>query len=1576
LLILVVLVALAYWMLHWTSVQNFIVRKVAANLSEKLHTKVSVKHVDFSLFNKMSIEGVYIEDLKKDTLLYAGAIKVRITDWFFLKDEATIHVAEIDDAYINLNRTDSVWNYTFITDYFSSPSTPNAPKKKGLDLDLKDITLNRLRLVQTDKWVGKDMRAEIGQLRTVIDSFDIAAQTAVVRYLTLDKPVFAQSNYTGNRPENLRSKLLPSSPANSKTDTLPQSSPGWSIIITKLTLNNGRFINEKETIRTAFTDHFDGQHLDFTDINAVMDNLVFKNNTLTTKLNLAAKEKNGLRIHSLLSVVKVDPTIMEFDSLALKVNNSFLSNYYAMKYSDFNDDMSDFMTNVTLEGRFKESIVNSDDIALFAPALKSWKKIFQLSGEVTGTIDNLKARKMRISSGATDIDGDLVLRGLPDINETFIDFRGNNVQTTAADLSTIIPALKNTGAVRLDQLGNIRYKGNFTGLINDFVTFGTFKTNLGTLSGDLNMKLLPGKAPVYSGRISTPGFALGRFIGNNQIGQFAVDGTVKGQGFTAKDLNLAFDGRFPVFEYGGKRYQNITLNSTLTDQVFTGKASINDPSLEVQDFEGKITFGNKTPFFNCVATLNKANLQALGLTNDDFKLNGRFKLDFTGNTIDNFLGEARIYDATLLHNNQRLSFDSLTLRSLLLDDGRKQLSLHSNEADALITGNFKIQELPDAFSYFLSNYFPAYIPKPTRALSPQRFDFNIETNQIEEYVKLLDSRIGGFNQSVISGSLNLADNLLDLRASVPQFTYVDTKFEDIKITGQGDADSLTGLLEAGNIALNDSLRFPGSRVTFATHNDVSRVSISTSASKTLSQAELNATVQTFNDGVKIHFSPSSFIVNDKLWQLEKDGELVLRKSVFDASEVKFVQGQQEITLSAEPSPISNSTDLVARLRKINLNDFVPLFTTKPRLEGLFTGKIKIIDPFGKAEYELEEGTAENFLLDNKPLGDVRFSETRLGKNGILNLDISANNAFANFEIKGQVDLKDSSDRMVNLVLTSKKLSLDILEPYLGGIFSDIGGNAVSDLRFTSSPKGKNELTGSVAISNGALRVKYTQCLYRFSNETIIFNPGEIDFGSMIITDTLNNKGTVTGKIYHTSFDNFSFDNIRLQTPRMLLLNTQKKDNDQFYGKVIGNATMEINGKLNDLRIDMSGEPSRLESDNNHIYLPGGTGRETGAFDYVDMVQFGTEMENVRTRKEGSSISINMDIKANPACKVDVILDEVTGDIIRGEGEGRLNIQTSTNDKLTIRGRYNLTKGSYDFNFQSVLQRPFSLSKGYINWSGDPYEAEINIDAEYLATKVNFSAITGNRNQTADLKVVAHLTQTLKKPGIGLEFSIPSYESISSDFLVTKKIAEYKRDSTEMNKQVSAVLLFNSFITSDQNFFGAGNSYSFATNTLGQILSAYLTNNFSRFLQRALNDPNITSYFDITSQFDVKQSVDAIRAAARFGIVKSYLNNRLIISLGGNLDYSSVLPNTNNAGANLLLTPDFSMEWLLSKDGNVRVVGFRRTNIDWAYGQRNRQGVSLSYKKDFDRFNELFAPSTDKIIRRESKKKKKTAAPPQ
>ena len=145
------LILVFFWVtLQVGFVQNWIVSTVSAKLSDNLKAKVSIQHINYSFFDKMDLKGLLVEDRQKDTLLFAGSAKVNITDWFFIKNKATIKYLSLTNTVVNMQRTDSVWNYQFLIDYFSSPKKTTA-KKGGIEIDLKVLELENIYFNKIDK---------------------------------------------------------------------------------------------------------------------------------------------------------------------------------------------------------------------------------------------------------------------------------------------------------------------------------------------------------------------------------------------------------------------------------------------------------------------------------------------------------------------------------------------------------------------------------------------------------------------------------------------------------------------------------------------------------------------------------------------------------------------------------------------------------------------------------------------------------------------------------------------------------------------------------------------------------------------------------------------------------------------------------------------------------------------------------------------------------------------------------------------------------------------------------------------------------------------------------------------------------------------------------------------------------------------------------------------------------------------------------------------------------------------------------------------------------------------------------
>ncbi|MFN2439334.1 MAG: hypothetical protein ABR503_09050, partial [Chitinophagaceae bacterium] len=465
--------------------QNWLAGKITTRLSKDLQNRVSIKHIEFGLFNKMNLEGVLVEDRKKDTLLYAGIVQVRITDWFFLQDQAELEYIGLENAIINFNRTDSVWNYQFLQDYFATPSS-GKKKKAGIEFNLKKVVLHNVAFNQKDEWIGNNLFAKAELLDLDANEITLTGKTINADRLNLVKPFFYQYSYQGRKPKTtIVYPPIHTTPVDSAA--LQWNPENLDISFGTINIENGTYKTDKgNTIPPA--GYFDAKHLDFTSIGGSIKNLKFAADTFIAKVNLTTKERSGLIVHSLKTNLRFHPQIMEFDKLFLKTNRSELSDYFAMRFNKIGD-LSDFIHAVTMEANFNNTNVASDDIAFFAPGIKDLNRTFYLNGPVKGKVDDLSGKAVSIRSGTTSLQGDISVIGLPNINETFINIEAEELRTNYTDLASFFPAIRKVTVPNLSRLGSIHFTGTYTGFVNDFVTYGTLQTALGTLRTDLNMKL-------------------------------------------------------------------------------------------------------------------------------------------------------------------------------------------------------------------------------------------------------------------------------------------------------------------------------------------------------------------------------------------------------------------------------------------------------------------------------------------------------------------------------------------------------------------------------------------------------------------------------------------------------------------------------------------------------------------------------------------------------------------------------------------------------------------------------------------------------------------------------------------------------------------------------------------------------------------------------------------------------------------------------------------------------------------------------------------------------------------------------
>ncbi len=141
---MITLPVFAYFLVQWPSVQTFLTRQIAKQVSANLNAKFEVGRVDIVFFNRVLLRDIHIEDQQGDTLLKADRLLATIH--YLNRSKKKIHFNQINmhNARINLQSdADSVLNLQFIIDALSSDDT----LKNRWDYRINSINLKNSRFV-------------------------------------------------------------------------------------------------------------------------------------------------------------------------------------------------------------------------------------------------------------------------------------------------------------------------------------------------------------------------------------------------------------------------------------------------------------------------------------------------------------------------------------------------------------------------------------------------------------------------------------------------------------------------------------------------------------------------------------------------------------------------------------------------------------------------------------------------------------------------------------------------------------------------------------------------------------------------------------------------------------------------------------------------------------------------------------------------------------------------------------------------------------------------------------------------------------------------------------------------------------------------------------------------------------------------------------------------------------------------------------------------------------------------------------------------------------------------------------
>jgi hypothetical protein len=1440
--------------LQFESVQTWGAKKAANYLSKEWKTKVDIQRLYLKPFKSLVLEGLYIQDLDKDTLLKAPKLLIDISYFApFSERKITLQNIELDNGKVYLKTyKDSTTNLSFIIDY-----------------------LNQGPIDTTKK----------------IKPFDITINNVIVRNLD-----FKYKNYL-------------------KKDSI--------------------FKNV----------NYDDLHI--MNLNAAINDLDTKNFIFKAQINhLNFREKSGFVLKDLTAATIIDTNKIELKNLFLQTPNTTLTDYFSMKFNNF-ADLNDLQNKVILEGNFKNSKVYAQDIAFFAPQLKNMNLFFDISGNVKGKVDDLFAKNLIIKTGkATYIKGDFHVKGLPNLEDTYLDLKFDQVYSNKRDIeyiiekaigkkSTIIPPI-------LEKFGNINFSGRFNGFQNDFIAYGDFKTKLGRLKTDVNMKINKAGIPSYVGKIQAIDFDLGDLIDEPSLNRTTLTANLNGVGFNINTLSQTIVAKATYFDYNNYRYRNIAINGKIYRQLFDGKLLVNDKNIKL-NFVGKANLNPALPEFNFIANFKGANLQQLNFTKDTIQIDADLKTNFTGSNLDNVQGDLAIQQIRLTNTEKSVVVDSVYLKAEGLGKNRL-LALYSDIGDARIKGDYDLATLPSAFKTIVKKYIPSY---QTTIFTPksQNFEFNIDLKNFDFISSLFIPDLKIPERGAFNGKFDTKNNIATLNGFIKTIKYQDITFTNIILDENTNAESLEAILSFDKIELSDGgLYIQNVIIQNTLKNDSLSFNVKLSDKDAVNQLDLYGLVQFGTDTLaKLSLLPSDVVIDNQIWKIRDQVRIKFENNRTFIEGFELTSDKQLIAVNGAISSAENDQlELVIEdLKMTSLSQLTKAFGVN--LNGTMNGTASLSALLGTPKIQ-SDITIDSLKYNQTDVGDLKIASTY--NNFTSKIDIDAvifKNGGKTMDVKGNVDFKSDQNNL-NLNLILDKTELIIFEPFVKTLVSKLKGQISSGLKVTGKFN-KPKIDGNVNLQNAGFTINYLQTAYIINDDFSIDN-SVIKVDDLTLNDALGNRAAVNGSVDMENPSNPYID-IRIEAVKLMALNTTRKDNQLYYGKAFGTGTFSFVGPTDAMKINIK---AKTEAE-TEFTIPLNGASVIGADDFIIYVAKDTLLNKKTVDKyfQGLTMEFNLTVDENSIAH---ILTEV-GDLT-GTGDAQLNLKITSLGDFEMRGDYIINQGKFDFTANNLINKTFDIRKGgSIRWTGDPTDAAINLNAVY-ARRVDIKplydaagrALANDAGvQTVLAEAEMQLTNTLLEPEINFELNFPNNTTIKTE------LQGYLNNKDNTNQQAINLIVRNSF---------NGNSSAGLGVDQQTLFNSGLELGFSKF-------NNI-----ISQTLKIKNLDFNLRSFSEFGLGGNFLKGRLKVT-GNFINRRSTADDLfnnnifNSSFNNLALDAQATLD--IRKDGSFVGKAFKRAaNRDFFNLNSDFyiNGIGLVYTQEYDTFDE-FLKNT---FGRKSKEKEK------
>ncbi|HXR80941.1 MAG TPA: translocation/assembly module TamB domain-containing protein, partial [Saprospiraceae bacterium] len=343
-----------------------------------------------------------------------------------------------------------------------------------------------------------------------------------------------------------------------------------------------------------------------------------------------------------------------------------------------------------------------------------------------------------------------------------------------------------------------------------------------------------------------------------------------------------------------------------------------------------------------------------------------------------------------------------------------------------------------------------------------------------------------------------------------------------------------------------------------------------------------------------------------------------------------------------------------------------------------------------------------------------------------------------------------------------------------------------------------------------------------------------------------------------------------------------------------------------------------------------------------------------------SIDLTMNMTLTEDAIVELIFDENSGEVLRGSGTGNIALHMTPTGNFTMYGKFTISQGDYLFTNFAIIKKPFELLPGgTIQWTGNPYDANIDIQAQYKGLSASVYTLIQEYllNETADvinearsrteIDLTMTLTGSLLHPDISFDIAFPLLTGKLKAY-TDSKINTLKANENAMLEQVMGLLVTRTFLPST---LGTAQINSTIDATFTDLISATLSSYLGGLLGDIIPQGKVLSGIDFQLAVDYsitgQNPEDTKESGVEIDLPLQFFNDRLEVNVGGNYVKGAAFVEASEYYAG-----DVSFGYYITPDRRLKIRAYNQNTLT-VEGRKNKVGLGVAYKREYNNVGEIF-----------------------